>query len=300
MMDGMKKCGFVALIGRPNAGKSTLLNRLMGQKVSIVSDKPQTTRKRILGVLTTKDAQLIFVDTPGIHKPGHQLNRRMMDAVYEAVRDVDLLLHMVDATERYGKGEEFALQLVKQANKPSLLLLNKVDAINKGRLLPQIEAWSERSSYSEIIPLSALKGDNVDVLMEKIGDKLPQGEFLYPEDYWTDQQEREMAAEIVREKVLARTRKELPYTSAVSIDSFDSSRRQEGFIRISASIVVEKPGQKRIIIGKGGQMIKAIGIEARKELQKLLDIPRLYLELNVKVVPGWRDQQHLLTQLGVR
>ena len=299
MMCGMKKCGFVALIGRPNAGKSTLLNRLMGQKVSIVSDKPQTTRKRILGVLTSDEAQLIFVDTPGIHKPGHQLNRRMMNAVYEAVREVDLLLHMVDASERYGKGEEFAMQLVKQSNKPSLLLLNKVDAINKGKVLPQIEAWSERFPYLEIIPLSALKGDNVDVLMKKIAENLPQSDFLYPEDYWTDQQEREMAAEIVREKVLAHTRKELPYTSAVSIESFDSSRRGEGFIHISAIIVVERLGQKKIVIGKGGRMIKVIGTEARKELQKLLDVPRLYLELNVKVVPGWRDQQHLLTELGV-
>ncbi|MEE8586643.1 MAG: GTPase Era [Acidobacteriota bacterium] len=296
----MKKCGFVALIGRPNSGKSTLLNRLMGQKVSIVSDKPQTTRKRILGVLTSDETQLIFVDTPGIHKPGHQLNRRMMAAVYEAVREVDLLLHMVDASESYGKGEEFAMRLVKQSGKPSLLLLNKVDSINKGKVLPQIEAWSERSSYLEIIPLSALKGDNVDVLMKKIAENLPQGEFHYPEDYWTDQQEREMAAEIVREKVLARTRKELPYTSAVSIDSFDSSRREEGFIHISATIVVERLGQKKIVIGKGARMIKAIGTEARKELQRLLNVPRLYLELNVKVVPGWRDRQHLLTQLGVQ
>lgn len=293
------KAGFVALLGRPNVGKSTLLNRVIGFKIAIVSDKPQTTRSRVLGVLNLPDAQVVFLDTPGIHRPGYRLNERMMEAVYEAMRGVDVILHMVDASEKFGRGEQFVLDLVKSAKARRFLLLNKVDAINKARVLPQIERYSGEAEYDEIIPLSALQGDNVDLLLRKIVDLLPEAEApLYPPDFVTDQSERFLVAELIREKVLERTRQELPYSTAVLIEEFDESRREEGFVRITASILVDKDGQKKIVIGRGGQMIKQIGVDARKEIEELLEVRRIYLDLNVKVEPGWRDREHLLDALG--
>jgi GTPase len=293
------KAGFVALLGRPNVGKSTLLNRLVGFKIAIVSDKPQTTRSRVLGVLNLPDAQIVFLDTPGIHRPGYRLNERMMEEVYEAMRGVDVILHMVDASEKFGRGEQFVLDLVKSAKARRFLLLNKMDAINKARVLPQIERYSGEAEYDEIIPLSALQGDNVDLLLRKIVDLLPEAEApLYPPDFVTDQSERFLVAELIREKVLERTRQELPYSTAVLIEEFDESRREEGFVRITASILVDKDGQKKIVIGRGGQMVKQIGVEARKEIEELLEVRRIYLDLNVKVEPGWRDREHLLDALG--
>lgn len=293
------KSGFVAIVGRPNSGKSTLLNRLIGTKVSIVSDKPQTTRNRIMGIYTSENAQIAFVDTPGIHRPGFKMNVRMMELVREAMKEVDILLHMVDASDDYGKGEQFALELVERYRKPCILLLNKVDLINKGRLLPVIEHYSEKAKYNEIIPVSAKQGDNLEVLIEKITALLPEGELIYPEDYFTDQQELFMVSESIREQVLIRTRNELPYSTAVKVEDFDESRRAEGLVVISASIVVEKTGQKKIVIGRSGQMIKLIGTEARKDIQKILDVRKVYLELNVKVIPGWRDQDFVLKDIGV-
>ena len=286
-------------MGRPNSGKSTLLNRLIGTKVSIVSDKPQTTRNRILGIYTSEEAQIAFVDTPGIHRPGYKMNVRMMELVREAMRDVDILLHMVDVSNNFGKGEQFALDMVERYQKPSILLLNKVDLINKGKLLPVIEQYAEKGSYRDIIPVSAKYGDNVDSLIERIASYLPEGELIYPDDYFTDQQEIFMVSEAIREKVLLSTRKELPYSTAVKIEAFDESRREEGLVVIAASIVVEKPGQKKIVIGRSGQMIKHIGTEARKEIQRILDVKKVFLELNVKVIPGWRDQDFVLQDIGV-
>ncbi len=291
------KSGFVAIVGRPNAGKSTLLNRLLGFKISIVSDKPQTTRNRILGVHNSDEGQVIFVDTPGIHKPGFLLNKRMMENVYQAMRDVDLLIHMVDASEPFGKGEQFALDLVAHSGKPCLLLLNKIDSINKGKVLPRIELYNEQGSYAEIIPASALDGTNVDLLIEKIMEYLPEGTQLYPEDYETDKSERFFVAELIREKVLARTRQELPYSTAVQIEEFDETRREEDFVRITASIIVDKPGQKKIVIGRGGKMIKEIGVSARKDIEELLQVKKIYLELNVKILPEWRNRHYLLDEL---
>lgn len=276
-----------------------MLNLLIGTKVSIVSDKPQTTRNRILGVYTSEDAQIAFVDTPGIHRPGYKMNVRMMELVREAMRDVDVLLHMVDISDNYGKGEEFALEMVQKYHKPSILLLNKIDLVNKGRLLPIIEKYSEKGFYSEIIPISAKKGDNLQNLIGKISAFLPEGELIYPDDYFTDQQERFMVSEAIREKVLLKTRKELPYSTAVQVEAFDESRRSEGLIVISASVVVEKLGQKKIVIGRGGQMIKQIGTDARKDIQKILGVKKVFLELNVKVIPGWRDQDFVLQDIGV-
>ena len=294
------KSGFVAIIGRPNVGKSTLLNRLIGFKISIVSDKPQTTRKRILGVHTTGEAQLIFVDTPGIHRPGFRLNQRMMDAVYEAIRDVDLLVQMVDASQKFGKGERFVLDLVRSSEKPSLLLLNKIDLINKGKLLPIIDFYSKEDVYDEIIPGSALEGQNMDVLVSKIAEYLPESEPLYPSEYLTDQQERSIVEEMIREKVLLHSREELPYSVAVLVEEFEEGEREAGFVRISASVIVDKAGQKKILVGRSGQMIRQIGIEARKDIEAFLQVRRIYLDLNVKVVPGWRNREGMLDDLGVR
>lgn len=294
------KSGFVGIIGRPNVGKSTLLNRLIGHKISIVSDKPQTTRKRILGVSTTDEVQMIFVDTPGIHRPGFRLNQRMMTAVYDAVRDVDLLVHIVDASQKFGKGEGFVLDLVASSGKPCILLLNKIDLMNKGKLLPVIDFYSKEDVYKEIVPGSALVGHNIDVLMSRIAEYLPEGDPLYPSEYLTDQQERSIVSEMIREKVLLHSREELPYSVAVLVEEFAEGERDEGFVRISASVVVDKHGQKKILVGRGGQMIKRIGTEARKEIEAFLQVRRIYLELNVKVVPGWRNREQMLDDLGVR
>ena len=294
----MPKAGLIALIGRPNSGKSTLLNRLIGQTVSIVSDKPQTTRHRILGIRTTPDCQMVFVDTPGVHRPGFRLNERMMEIVYEALREVNLVLHMVDMSERFGKGEKYVGDMVQQSQKPTILLLNKVDLINKGKLLPILEFYQQEHDYREMIPISATKGDNHEVLLEKLAENLPEGDFLYPAEYVTDQQEQSMVGERIREKVLHNTRQELPYASAVLLEEFDEEERKDGFVRITASIIVEKPGQKRIVIGRGGQMIKTIGTRSRKDIEKLLGVRQVYLELHVRVVPNWRNQENLLNRLG--
>ena len=296
----MTKSGFIALVGRPNSGKSTLLNRLIGQKISIVSDKPQTTRIRILGIRTSSDCQMIFVDTPGIHRPGYRLNERMMGMVYEVLKEVDLVVHLVDVSENYGKGEEYVVELVKRTEKPSILTLNKVDMVNKGKILPVIEFYAQRHPYREIVPISATQGDNVEVLLEQIAKNLPEGEFLYPPEFVTDQKERFIVCEIIREKVLHHTHRELPYSTAVQIEDFDESRRDSGFVRIVASVIVDKEGQKKIVIGRGGKMIKTIGSEARREIEQFLDVRKIYLDLNVKVVTGWRNLERLLDELGVR
>lgn len=297
----MPKSGLVALIGRPNVGKSTLLNRLVGQKVAIVSNKPQTTRNRIIGVQTTEECQMIFLDTPGIHRPGHLLNKRMMEEVYDSLRGVDLLVQVVDVSERYGKGEKFVLNLVQKTQKPTILALNKIDLISKGKILPVLEFYNQQFEYREMIPLSAHKGDNFELFREKISENLPEGgEWLYPSEYITDQPERFMVSEIIREKVLHHTRQELPYSTAVLVEVYDESKRQQGFMSITASIIVDKGSHKRIVIGRAGRMVKIIGTEARVDLQKFLDLPKIYLDLNVKVLSGWRDQDHLLDELGVR
>jgi GTP-binding protein Era len=223
----------------------------------------------------------------------------MMSEVYDSIHDVDLVLHLVDASESLGKGEQFVLEMMKSAAPRKFLLLNKVDLINKGKLLPMIEFYSEQGIYDEIIPLSALTGENVDVLVTQMQRFLQEGEPPFPPDYLTNQNERQMVSEMIREKLLAHTRKELPYSTAVLIEVFDESRREEGFVRIMASILVEKDGQKKIVIGRAGQMIKQIGTEARKDIEALLEVERIYLELNVKVEPGWRNRGPLLDDLGL-
>ncbi|HKW02957.1 MAG TPA: GTPase Era [Vicinamibacterales bacterium] len=293
------KAGLVSLIGRPNAGKSTLLNRFVGQKLAIVSDKPQTTRHRITGVLNAPGGQMVFLDTPGIHKPMHRMNRRMVDAALDTLRDVDVIVLVVDATARPGTGDEFVIGLLKRAHGPVVLALNKVDLIHKPRLLPLIEHYTKAFAFRAIVPISARTGDNVAALQQEILTALPDAAPLYPDDYLTDQTERSLAAELIREQVLAETHDELPYTTAVVIDQFEEPSGEKAITRIFASILVDQESQKAIVIGKGGEKIKTIGTAARRGLEQMLD-GKVYLDLHVKVRTDWRDDERLLDELGLR
>ena len=291
----MSKSGFVSIIGRPNSGKSTLLNRLVGEKVSIVTDKPQTTRHIVRGIVTRPDGQITFLDTPGIHKPVHRMNERMMKSVRDAMADVDLILLIVDASAAFGRGEEFTLELLKPLSTKKFLLLNKIDQVQKKNLLPIIDQYSKLGNFEEIIPISALKGENVDALIEQIFKQLPEGPMFYPADQISDQQERTIASEMIREKLILLTQQEMPYSTAVIIDRFEEDEKID---RIFASIFVERESQKAIVIGKGGQKLKEIGIEARKELEAFLG-RKVFLELHVKVKKAWRDDEQMLRTLGL-
>lgn len=289
--------GYVALIGRPNAGKSTLLNRLVGQKIAAVSDKPQTTRFRIQGVITRPTGQVVLVDTPGVHQPGYELNRRMMAAVQDALLGVDVVALIRDASVTTGNGDRFVLDLVKRSGKPSLLLLNKIDKLeDKSALLPLMDWYRNEHEWQEIIPISALKNEMTDLLVEASLRHLPEGEPIFSEDELTDQSVRVLAAEIVREKVLAATGDEIPYVTAVVTERFEEVR--EDFARIYCVIVVERASQKKIIIGKGASRLKEIGIRARREIENLLG-HRCHLELFVKVEEDWRNKDQLLDEFGL-
>jgi GTP-binding protein Era len=289
--------GYVALIGRPNAGKSTLLNRLVGQKIAAVSDKPQTTRFRIQGIITKPEGQVVFVDTPGVHQPGYELNRRMMVAVQEALLGVDLLCLIRDASVSTGNGDRFVLDLITRSEKPALLLLNKIDKLeDKSALLPLIEWYRDQYDWREIIPISALKDEMTDVLLDSVLRHLPEGEPIFSEDELTDQSVRVLVAEIVREKVLRTSGDEIPYVTAVVTERFEEVR--EDFARINCVIVVERTSQKKIVIGKGASRLKQIGIAARKEIEELLG-HRVHLELFVKVEEDWRNDARLLDEYGL-
>ena len=286
------KSGFVTLIGRPNSGKSTLLNHLLGEKVSIVSDKPQTTRHKILGIHTQAAGQIVFADTPGIHKPGYELNRRMMRAVYDALEGIDLLLAMVDVTAAYGSGDRYVLELIRQRGLPTLLLLNKIDLLPKARLLPLMDFYAKQFQFAEIIPVSALKGDNLDLLLEQILKYLPPGPPYFPESQYTDSPERFLVAEMVREKVVRHTKQELPYSTIVVLQGFEEDEAGSR-VRIYCDICVERESQRKIVIGSQGQKLKAIGVAARRDIERLLGKP-VYLDLFVKVRPKWRDDPRFL------
>jgi GTP-binding protein Era len=293
------KSGFVSFIGRPNAGKSTLLNRLVGTKLAIVSDKPQTTRNRILGVKNYPDAQVVFLDTPGIHRPLHRMNVRMVDAAVDTIREVDVLGLVVDVAEPAGKGDKFVLDLVKHAKAPVFLILNKIDLVKKSRLLPIIEQFSTAGTFAEIIPLSASTGDNVDRLERALIDRLPEGERLYPEDYLTDQPERFFAAEIVREKLLQFTHAEIPFSSAVVVDRFEEPSDAKAILKLYCTIVVDRESQKPIVVGRGGEMIKKIGTAAREDLERFFD-SRVFLDLHVRVKSEWREDDAVLDDIGLK
>lgn len=301
------RSGLVAIVGRPNAGKSTLLNRIIGEKIAIVSDKPQTTRTRILGAKNYargakrdggEAGQVVFVDTPGIHRPLHRMNVRMVDAAVDALSDVDAVLYVHDASTRAGHGDEYVSKLLAKVDVPVVLVLNKIDLVAKPKLLPlidQLRAWRE---FAAIVPVSAATGDGVDALEQTLLELMPEGPPLYPEDFLTDQPERVLAAETVREKVLQHTREELPFSTAVVVDQFDEPARPGGLLRLFCTILVEQESQKPIVIGRAGAMIKRIGTEARQDLERFFEC-KVYLDLRVKVKPDWRDDERVLDDLGL-
>ncbi len=293
------RTGFVSLIGRPNAGKSTLLNRMVGTKLAIVSDKPQTTRTRILGVRNYEGAQVVFLDTPGIHRPLHRMNVRMVDAAVESMRAVDVLGLVVDAAEPAGKGDKYVVDLVKDVGVPVFAILNKIDLMRKPRLLPLIEQYSRTGRFAEIIPISAETGENVDRLERAILDRLPEGEPLYPADYLTDQPERFFAAEIVREKLLQLTHAEIPFSSAVIVDRFEEPEGSNGLLRLFCTIVVDRESQKPIVLGRGGSLIKRLGMAARRDLEQFFGT-HVFLDLHVRVKAEWREDERVLNELGLK
>ena len=296
------RSGFVSIIGRPNAGKSTLLNALVGEKLAIVTHKPQTTRNRICGIVNLKRAgrrpagQIVFVDTPGIHKPSDALNKRMMQEVYDAVEGCDLLLLIADAAQKFGAGDQFALDLVKRSQIKTFLLLNKIDLIDKGNLLPIIEHYSALHPFAEVIPISATKKDGLDLLLNKVVANLPEGPPFFPPDQVTDQPARFAAAELIREQVLVLTQQEVPYASSVIIEQFEESAR---LVKIAAAIYVERDGQKAIVIGRQGAMLKEIGPRARHAIERLLG-KKVYLELFIKVRGRWRESRQFVDELDWR
>ncbi len=297
MQEDKFRSGYAAFVGRPNAGKSTLLNRLVGEKIAAVSNKPQTTRHRIQGIVNLDGGQIVFVDTPGVHKPGHLLNRRMMSAVHDAILSVDVLVLMRDASVSTGNGDRFVLELVKQAAKPTVLVLNKIDKIrDKATLLPLIDMYSKEYDFAEIIPVSALKGDAVDNLLKQIVKHLPEGEPIFGEDEMTDQPIRSIVAEMVREKILISTGEEIPYVTAVVTELYDDT--DPDVTRIFCAIYVEKPSQKKIIIGKQGARIKDIGTRARVDIENLVG-RQVFLKLFVKVVEDWRNREASLDEIGL-
>ncbi len=297
MLNENYRSGYVALIGRPNAGKSTLLNHLVGEKIAAVSNKPQTTRHRIQGIVTKETGQIVFVDTPGVHKPGYLLNRRMMAAVHDAILSVDLLVLMRDASVSTGNGDKFVLDLVKNAGKPAVLVLNKIDKVkDKNALLPLIEEYSKEFEFEEIIPISALKGEAIETLLQQIIRHLPESEPIFGEDEMTDQSMRTIVAEMVREKILQTTGEEIPYVTAVVTEKYDES--DPNVTKIYCAIYVERSSQKAIIIGKQGAKLKNIGTEARRDIESLLG-KKVYLQLFVKVVEDWRNLGQKLDEIGI-
>ena len=276
----------MALIGRPNVGKSTLLNKILGQKVAIISDKPQTTRTSILGIKTTDKGQIIFVDNPGIHRPLHRLNKRMMNFVYSSLETSDLLCLLIDATLKFGHGDEFVIETLKKVSTPLFLLINKVDIVKKEKILLLIDKYKDLLEFKEIIPISALKGLNVDALEENIYRHLPDAEKLYGDDDVSDQSLRFLLSEIIREKLLSHVRQELPFVTAVYIEQMEDRGAEKKYIK--ARIFVEKDTHRKIIIGRQGSLIKTIGTEARKEMEDILEA-KVFLDLHVRVKEKWRD-----------
>ena len=289
------KSGFVAVVGRHNVGKSTLLNQIIGQKIAIVSDTPQTTRNRILGILTLPDAQILFLDTPGIHKPQHKLGEYMVNSARSALREVDLILFVSDVTESVGPGERFIIDMLKDEKTPVVLVLNKVDLVAKDKLLPIISQYSAFRDFAAIVPVSALAGSNVDRLLSVIKDLLPEGPQYYAEDEVTDQPERVIAAEFIREKIFRLTREEIPHSTAVEVEEMKT--RPNGDVFLRATIYVERESQKGIIIGAKGAMLKEIGQQARLDMENIFG-SRFFVDLWVKVKNDWRNKEGSLRMFG--
>ncbi|PLR68175.1 GTPase Era [Bacillus sp. UMB0893] len=292
------KSGFVSIIGRPNVGKSTFLNRVIGQKIAIMSDKPQTTRNKIQGVYTTNDSQIVFIDTPGIHKPKHKLGDFMMKVAQNTLKEVDVVLFMINAEEGYGRGDEFIIEKLQHTKTPVFLIINKIDQIHPDQLLPLIDQYRAFYPFKEIIPISALQGNNVDTLLEQIESYLPVGPQYYPADQVTDHPERFIISELIREKVLHLTREEIPHSVAVVIDAI-KRRDNNQSIYVSATVIVERDSQKGIVIGKQGKMLKEVGQRARADIEALLGT-KVFLELWVKVQKDWRNKMTQLRDFGFR
>jgi len=296
------RSGFVSIIGRPNAGKSTLLNALVGEKLAIVTRKPQTTRNRIQGMINVERkgkrpaGQVVLVDTPGVHKPINSLNRRMMKEVYDALEGCDLLLLIVDAHAKFGTGDQFVLDIAKKTGQPAFLLLNKIDAVEKQKLLPLIEQYRALHDFADVIPISALKREGLDTLLDAVMKALPEGPRYFPKDQITDQPERFLVAELIREQVLLATEQEVPYATTVLIEQYEEGAR---LTRVAAAIYCERDGQKAILIGKGGSKLKEIGTGARRQIESLLGT-RVYLELRIIVEPGWRESKGFIESLDWR
>ena len=288
------KVGFVSIVGRPNAGKSTLINSIIGSKVAIVSDKAHTTRNNIQGIYNDDDSQIIFIDTPGIHKPMHKLGKYMNSQSYYSIEDTNVILFMVDATEKIGKGDKFILEKLKEVDSNVFLVLNKVDRIKKENLFSMIEEYNKLFDFKEIIPISALKKDNIDDLIKTIKKYLDEGERYYSEDYYTDKSINFMVSEIVREKVLNLTHEEVPHAVTCVLEKYEEEKNS---IHINVLIIVEREGIKRILVGHSCSMIKEIGIEARKDIEELVG-KKVYLELFVKTVNNWREKDKYLTEFG--
>jgi len=294
------RAGFAALIGRPNAGKSTLLNRFVGAKLAIVSDKPQTTRNRIVGVRNVAGAgggQVVFVDTPGIHRPLHRMNARMVDLALDAIRRMDVVVLVLDAAAGTGAGDRYVLGLLDGASAPVVAALNKIDLLARRRLLPLIDWRRRQREFAAIVPVSARTGDGCGRLLSAVLEALPEGEPLYPDDYLTDQPERVLVAETVREKLLRRTRAELPFSTAVVVDRFEEAGG-DGVVRAYCSILVDRASQKAIVIGRRGSLIRRIGTEARRDLERFF-AAKLYLDLHVRVRAGWREDERVLDEIGL-
>lgn len=289
--------GFVAILGRPNVGKSTFLNRVVGQKIAIMSDKAQTTRNKIQGIYTEDDAQIVFIDTPGIHKPHSRLGDFMVESALSTLNEVDAVLFMVNATQKRGRGDDFIIERLKNVKKPIYLVINKIDQVHPDKLLQIMDDYRNTLDYAEVFPISALEGNNCPELIESLVNTLPEGPQYYPADQITDHPERFIAGELIREKVLELTREEVPHSVAVVVDRIH--REDDEKVLVQATIVVERNSQKGIIIGKGGKMLKQIGVKARKDIELMLG-DKVYLELWVKVQPNWKDRQVDLQALGYK
>ena len=298
MNDQEFKSGFISIIGRPNVGKSTFINRVIGQKIAIMSDKPQTTRNKVQGVLTTNNTQYIFIDTPGIHKPKHKLGDFMMKVAQNTLKEVDVILFMVNAEEGYGRGEEFILEKFQSVKTPIFLIINKIDRIHPDKLLTVIESYNEKFQFAEIIPISALEGNNIERLLEVVRKYLPEGPLYYPADQVTDHPERFIITELIREKALQLTREEVPHSLAVVLEKMEKDPNKD-MIHVMATIIVERDSQKGIVIGKQGKMLKEIGKRARLDIENLLG-SKVFLEVWVKVQKDWRNKASQLRDYGFR
>lgn len=289
------KSGFVAIVGRPNVGKSTFMNYVLGQKIAIMSDKAQTTRNKIQGVYTNQDCQIVFLDTPGIHKPKHELGNFMVESAYSALKEVDAVLFMVNAAEKRGPGDDFIIEKLKKIKTPVFLVLNKIDLISPDELLDRVESYQETIPFAGIIPISVLQGNNVQELMTTLTNHLPEGPQYYPSDQITDHPEYFVVSELIREKILHLTKEEIPHSVAVTVDKMQKDEFDK--VHVYANIIVERPTQKGIIIGKGGKLLKEIGVRARKDIEQLLG-NKVYLELWVKVEKDWRKKKSYLQDFG--